>query len=241
MKKWVLAVACLVLFMLIIVFAGLWNLGALIKKAVNSYGPGIINAEVHVAGVQTFLLSGEARLSNFYLGNPAGFKTPHALKAPSLTVDLNEASLFGNTIVIEKIELIRPEINYEKTKGTDNFKQLMKNSNGAESKAGKADKEIKGQGGKRLVIRNFIIRDAELTLALSGRIGHRVSARIQDIHLKNIGEEEGGLPPSAAFKILLSGIYSNITTPQNIIEELSRSTGRELKNASDTIKKLFYQ
>lgn len=240
MKKWVIIAACLVLcIIIIIVFAGFWNLGALIKKAVNSYGPGIINAEVHVDGVQTVFLSGEARLSNFYLGNPAGFKTPHALKAPSVYVDLNEASLLGNIIIIEKIELIRPEINYEKIKGTDNFKQLMKNVNNSKSKTRTADKGVKEKGGKRLIIRHVIFRDAEVTLALSGLIGHRVSARIRDIHLKDIGKEEGGLPPSEAFKLLLSALYGDITAPKNIIEDLSRKTGREMKNTSDTIKKLF--
>ena len=239
MKKWVLTVACLVLCIIIIVFAGLWNLGTLIKRAINTYGPDMINAEVHVEGVQTVFLSGEAHLSNFYLGNPEGFKTPHTLKAASVYVDLNEASLLGNTIVIEKIELIHPEINYEKTKGTDNFKQLMKNVNGSESKPVKADKVVKEKEGKRLIIRDVIFRDAEVTLSLSGLIGHRVSARIQDIHLQDIGEQEGGLPPSEAFKVLLSALYSDITAPKNIIEDLSRKTGREIKNPSDTIKKLF--
>jgi hypothetical protein len=226
---------------MIIVFAGLWNLGTLIKKAINNYGPDIINAEVHIGGVQTVLLSGEVHLSDFYLGNPEGFTTPHALKAPSIYVDLNEASLLGNTIVIEKIELIRPEINYEKVRGTDNFKQLIENVKDSENKTGKADKAVKEKEGKRLIIRDVIFRDAGVTLTLSGLTGHRVSARIRDIHLKDIGDEEGGLPPSEAFKILLSALYGDITAPKNIIEDLSRKTGRELKNASKNLKKLFNQ
>lgn len=241
MKRWFLILGCLSLCMIIIVFAGLWNLGALIKKAINTYGPGIINAEVHVGGVQTVLLRGEARLSDFYLGNPPGFTTPHALKAPSVYVDLDQASLVGSTIVIEKIELIRPEINYEKIKGTDNFKQLIKNSNGSPDRQGKGETGTEGKGRKRLIIRDVIFRDAQVTLALSGRIGHRVSARIKDIHLTDIGEQEGGLPPSDAFKILLSALYRDITAPKTIIEDMSRKTGRELKDVSDTIKKLFSQ
>jgi uncharacterized protein involved in outer membrane biogenesis len=239
MKKWTIAAACLFLCIIIILSAALWNLGTLIKKAINNYGPGIINAEVHVEGVQTVLLSGEVRLSDFYLGNPAGFKTPHALKAPSVYVDLNEASLIRSTVVIEKIELIGPEINYEKIKGTDNFKQLIKNINGSPGRRGKEDKGVTEHGGKRLIIRDVIFRDAQVNFALSGLIEHRVSARIPNIHLKNIGDEEGGLPPSEAFKILLSALYRDITAPKNIIEDLSRKSGRELNNASDSIRKLF--
>ena len=138
--------------------------------------------------------------------------------------------------------MIRPEINYEKIKGTDNFKQLIKNSNGSPGRQGKGETGAKEKGGgKRLIIRDVIFRDAEVTLALSGTIGHRVSARIKDIHLKDIGEQEGGLPPSDAFKILLSALYSDITAPKTIIEDMSRKTGRELKDVSKTIKKLFSQ
>jgi hypothetical protein len=186
-------------------------------------------------------MRGEVRLADFYLGNPSGFTTPHALKAPSVYVDVDEASLVGNTIVIEKIELIRPEINYEKIKGTDNFKQLINNINGSPGRQGKGKTGSREKGGKRLIIRDMIFRDAEVTLALSGRIGHRVSARIKDIHLTDIGEQEGGLPPSDAFKILLSALYSDITAPKTIIEDMSRKTGRELKDVSDNIKKLFSQ
>jgi hypothetical protein len=239
MKRWFIMLGCLCFCIIIILFAGLWNLGALIKKAINTYGTGIINAEVHVEGVQTDLSRGEVRLSDFYLGNPSGFTTPHALKAPSVYVDLNEASLVGNIMVIEKIELLRPEINYEKIKGTDNFKQLIKNSNGSPDRQGSGETGTKGKGGKRLIIRDVIFRDAQVTLALSGPIGHRVSARIKDIHLTDIGEQEGGLPPSDAFKMLLSALYSDITAPKTIIEDMSRKTGREPKDVSDNLKKLF--
>ncbi len=241
MKKWMLAAVGLAFCILLIVFAGLWNLGVLLKKSINTYGTGIINGEVHVEGVQTVLSRGEFRLSGFYLGNPPGFTTPHALKAPSVSVDLNETSLIGNVIVIEKIELIRPEINYEKIKGTDNFKQLIKNSNGSPDgqEKGKGKTGAKPKGGYRLIIRDVIFRDAQVTLTLSGPTGHRVSARIKDIHLTDIGEQEGGLPPSDAFKILLSALYSDITAPKTIIEDMSRKTGRELKGVSDNLKKLF--
>jgi hypothetical protein len=239
MKKYAVAVACLFFCITIILSVALWNVGYLIRKAINTYGTGIINAEVHVEGVQTALLGGKVRLSDFYLGNPSEFTTPHALKAPSVYVDLNAASLVGNIMVIEKIELICPEINYEKIKGTDNFKQLIKNSNGSSSRQGKGKTGTKGKGGKRLIIRDVIFRDAQVTLALSGTVGHRVSARIKDIHLTDIGEQEGGLPPSDAFKMLLSALYSDITAPKTIIEDMSRKTGREPKDVSDNLKKLF--
>ena len=254
MKKWALIATCLIFCIIILlVFAGLWNLGPLIKKAVNTYGPGITGTQVHVESVRTSLFTGEARLTNFTLGNPAGFKSPHALKVASLYCALNEESLAGNTIVINKIELIHPEINYEKVNRTDNFKQLLKNIKGsAGNQASSSDQEVKAEGSRRLIIKNVIIRDAELTIAISSLVSQSLSARLGDIHLKDIGEKEGGLPPSEAFNIILSALYGGITSSAltNILsnelkatgttlEELGRSTTRDLKDASNSLKKLL--
>ena len=224
MKKWLIIAACVVFAVMIIALATLWNLGALIKKTVNTYGPSLTQATVHVEGVRVLLFTGEAQLSNFYLGNPEGFKKPYALKAAAIHLDLNEASLVGNTIIIDKIELIQPEINYEKVWGKDNFKQLLKNVRGYESKPPTADRPAAEKEGKKLIIRDVFIRDAEVTLAISAAAGHKISARLQDIHLKGIGEKEDGLPPSEAFKIVLSELYEGITSPA-----LVRLFNKELK------------
>ncbi len=240
MKKWVIITSCVVFTVMIISLAGLWNLGALIKKTINTYGPSLTQATVHVEGVRVLLFTGEAHLSNFYLGNPEGFKSPHALKAPSIHLDLNEASLVGNTIVIDKIELIRPEINCEKVWGKDNFKQLLKNVRSYDSKPPTANRPAADKEGKKLIIRDLFIRDAEVTLAISAAVGHKISARLQDIHLTDIGEKEGGLPPSEAFKIVLSELYEGITSPalvrllnkelkENVIEDAGKKPPAALK------------
>lgn len=250
MKKWVIIASCVVFAVMIISLAGLWNLGVLIKKTINTYGPSLTQAMVHVEGVRVYLFTGEAHLSNFYLGNPEGFKTPHALKAPSIHLDLNEASLVGNTIVIDKIELIRPEINYEKVWGKDNFKQLLKNVRSYDSTPPTANRPSADKEGKKLIIRDLFIRDAEVTLAISAAVGHKISAQLQDMHLTDIGEKEGGLPPSEAFKIVLSELYEGITSPalvrllnkelkETVIEDAGKKTSSGLKDASDKIKDLF--
>lgn len=249
MKKRAIIAACLVFAVIMMVLAGLWNLGALIKKTINTYGPSLTQAMVHVESVRVLLFTGEAHLSDFSLGNPGGFKTPYALKASSILLDLNEASLVGTTIVIDKIELIQPEINYEKVWGKDNFKQLIKNVRSYESKPPTADRPAADKEGKKLIIRDVFIRDAEVTIAISAEVGHKISARLQDMHLTDIGEKEGGLPPSEAFKIVLSQLYEGITSPalvrllnkelqETVIEDVGKATSSGLKDASDTTKDL---
>ncbi len=53
------------------------------------------------------------------------------MKVWSIYVDIDEGSLMKNPIVINEIEIVAPEITYEKIKGSDNFQRLLKNIQGS--------------------------------------------------------------------------------------------------------------
>ena len=126
MKKWIyIGIGTIVVVIAILIF-GLSNLGPIIKRAVNSYGPQITKTELHVADVGVSIFSGEAKIKRFFLGNPSGFKTPSAMKVGSVLVNVDEKSLTSNTIVIDRIEVISPEITYEKKGNIDNFNTILK-------------------------------------------------------------------------------------------------------------------
>ena len=75
MKKWIfIAGGAIVVLIIILVVAGLSNLGPMIKMAVNTYAPKITKTEVHLADVDISIFSGKAALKNFSIGNPGGFK-----------------------------------------------------------------------------------------------------------------------------------------------------------------------
>ena len=127
MKKWIyIGIGTIVVVIAILIF-GLSNLGPIIKRAVNSYGPQITKTELHVADVGVSIFSGEAKIKRFFLGNPSGFKTPSAMKVGSVLVNVDEKSLTSDTIVIDRIEVITPEITYEKMGEIDNFNTILKN------------------------------------------------------------------------------------------------------------------
>jgi len=59
MKKWIyIGIGAIVVVVAIIIF-GLSNLGPIIKRAVNSYGPEITKTELHVDDVGVSIFSGE--------------------------------------------------------------------------------------------------------------------------------------------------------------------------------------
>jgi uncharacterized protein involved in outer membrane biogenesis len=216
MKKWILIGACAVLVIIIvIVVLGLSNLGPIIKSAVNTYGPNITKTEVKIGDVNISIFSAEANLKDFFLGNPKGFKSSQAMRVGSIHVNVDEKSLTSDTIVIDKIEVIRPDITYEKARGTDNFQQILNNVKGSSQKAKTSKKEPAKEGeGKKLIITDFIVKQGKVDLTVSVGVTEKtISASLPDIHLRDLGKEKGGATPEEIFEKVFAALYKNITSP----------------------------
>jgi uncharacterized protein involved in outer membrane biogenesis len=216
MKKWILIGACAVLvIVVVIVVLGLSNLGPIIKRAVNTYGPNITKTEVKLGDVNISIFSAEANLKDFFLGNPKGFKSPQAMRVGSIHVNLDEKSLTSDTIVIDKIEVIRPDITYEKVRGTDNFQTILNNVRGSSKQATTSKKEpAKEKEGKKLIIKDFIVKQGKVDLTVSAGVTEKtISASLPDIHLKDLGKEKGGATPEEVFEEVFASLYKKITSP----------------------------
>jgi hypothetical protein len=251
MKKWIfIGIGAIVVVIAIIIF-GLSNLGPIIKQAVNSYGPKITKTELHVDDVGVSIFSAEAKIKRFFLGNPTGFKTPSAMKIGSVLVNVDEKSLTSNTIVVDRIEVITPEITYERIGKNDNFNAILKNiTKASDSKTSSKQESEKEGAGKKLIIRNFIVKDGKVNLDLSVygiKDKQKISATLPNIHLKDIGKKENGASPAEAFKEIFEALYGTITSPavtDLLNKELSSrgvnldSLGKDaIKNLGDTVGK----
>jgi uncharacterized protein involved in outer membrane biogenesis len=216
MKKWILiggGVIVLIVIAGIILLAS--NLGPMIKTAVNTYGPDITKTDVRLGEVGISLFSAQAEIKDFLLGNPRGFNSPHAIKVGSIIVDVDEKSLTGDTIIIDRIEVVAPDISYEKSGRSDNFQTILSNVNKtigtAEKKAGKKSGEK--EPGKKLLIRDFVVKDGQVNLSMALLAGQTISANLPDIHLKNIGNKKGGASPAEAFDEIFKALYAQINSP----------------------------
>ncbi|MGA9175929.1 MAG: hypothetical protein WBZ05_01680 [Desulfobacterales bacterium] len=245
MKKWIyIGIGAIVVVIAIIIF-GLSNLGPIIKQAVNSYGPKITKTKLHVDDVGISIFSGEAKIKQFFLGNPAGFKTPSAMKVGSVLVNVDEKSLTSNTIIIDRIEVITPEITYEKIGKNDNFNAILKNiTKTSDSQKRSKETSEKEGAGKKLIIRNFIVKDGKVNLDLSVygiKDKQQISVPLPNIHLKDIGTKKNGASPSEAFKEIFAALYGKITSPAvtDVLNKQLTSIGVNLDSlGEDAIKKL---
>ena len=217
MKKWILiGGGVLVAAVIILLLVGVSNIGPIIKKAVNTYGPNITKTQVKLGDVDVSLFSTEAKLKDFILGNPEGFKSPRAMSVKSIHLNVDEKSLAKDTIIIDKVEVVAPEITYEKTRGTDNFQTIMINIKkyvGAEKTVEPSTEKGKKGEDKKILIKDFIVRNGKVNLAMAVLAKKTVSADLPDIHLKNVGQKKGGASPAEAFKEIIDALYTNIKSP----------------------------
>jgi hypothetical protein len=206
------------------------------------------------------IFSAEAKLKKFFLGNPTGFKSPSAMKVGSVYVDVDEGSLTKDTIIIKKIEVVGPEITYEKRGKTDNFKSILNNvqknvPKGEPAKKEPAKKEPAKEGpGKQLIINDFILKNGKVNLAVEmpgGVLGDQeIKADLPDIHLKDIGKKKGGASPAEVAKEIFAALYGKITSPNVMgalndqlkklggvgVETIEKTAKEGLKGATDVVK-----
>jgi len=237
-KKWIFIIGgSIVILVVIALIVGVSNIGPLIKKAVNTYGPEITGTEVHLGDVKVSLFSGEAKLKNFYLGNPAGFKSRKAMTMESIYVNLNEKSLAGDTISIEKVEIEAPVITYEKTGHGDNLRTILNNVKrkaGTTSGRGAAKSPQNKGKGKKLLIKDLVIKGGKVSLTLFGLGGkNSLSVDIPDIHLKNVGKGDKGAVPAEVLEQVLEALYKKVTS-----RAVKTTFNEQLKALSPQLKEL---
>ncbi len=254
MKKWILigcGVFLVVVIAVVIMVAS--NLGPMIKTAVNTYAPDITKTRVSLGEVDISIFSAKAEIKDFFLGNPKGFKSPHAIKVGSIYVDVDEKSITGDTIIIDRIEVVAPDINYEKSGRTDNFRTILNNVKKAVGAGKKAAKQQPGKegAGKKILIRNFVVKEGtvNLTMALLGN--QTISAILPDIHLKGIGKKKGGASPAEAFDEVFKALYAQINSPDvthtlnqglkafgTSFEALGKDPSKELQKTQERLKSI---
>jgi hypothetical protein len=251
MKKILIIAGIIIVAIIILLMVGVSNLGPMIKTAVNSYGPEITQTDVRLSDVSVSIFTGEAKIKSLFLGNPKGFKSSEALKVGAVYVDVDEGTVTGNPIVINKIEVAAPEITYE-TKGTgDNFRTILRNvkKRAAAGKTSKKKTEGKSDSGKKLIINEVIIRDGQVNLAATALAGQGVSAILPEIRLKDVGKKKNGVTPEEAIEIILGAIYANIKSPavtdtlnkglKKLGPGLTSEDKKGIESATDTVKGLF--
>jgi hypothetical protein len=86
-----------------------------------------------------------------------------------------------------------------------------------------------------MVIREFLVREGQVNLAVSGLKDRQVKAALPEIRLQNIGGEKQGVVPAEAARLMVAALYEKIASSQ-VREELNRQLqelGGEARQAGE--------
>ncbi|MBI1174990.1 MAG: hypothetical protein GC139_06960 [Sideroxydans sp.] len=178
-------------------------MGRLVKLAVEKFGPEMTQAKVVVGKVEIATTDGKGRITNLLLGNPAGFKTDYALKADTVDVELEPASVARKVVVIHKILIDAPAIIYEKGDHGTNFDAIQHNVE-KYLRVGDSKEKPAGGSGKKMIIDTFIIRNPKVNY------NGTIDLSLPDIELHNIGKKSGGATSAQVTKAIITELNAKL-------------------------------
>lgn len=206
MGRIVAAVAALAVVAL--VAAGVWlylSLDHVVKRAIEKYVPEILQATVELDEVKLSPADGAGTLRGLRIGNPKGFRAPHAATVGTIALAIDPTTVVKDVVLVRRIAVERPSITYEPGAKGGNFDVLQRNVERYVGAGGDA------KGGRRLIVESLIIRGARVTYAPQvGRGTATISFDLPDIQLRDVGKSRGGVTPGELAKIIVDALAARI-------------------------------
>ena len=162
---------------------------ALIKRAIERFGPELTGVSVKVGRVKLEPLDGTGAIRGLAVGNPQGYKAPQALALGEVRLAVDPASLASEVIHVREISLEAPSITYERGPGGDTLTAIQKHiesalpKSGPEKGDGKAEKKAKE---RRFIIDRVQVRKARVSY------GGSLNVDVPDLTLRDLGKKSGG-------------------------------------------------
>jgi uncharacterized protein involved in outer membrane biogenesis len=246
-------VIIVVLILLICVIAAI---NPIVKTAVPAIGSKVTGTEVKLGDCDISVLRGSLELKDLSIGNPEGYNTPTMMSVGKIYVKVNLFSVLSDTIQVNKVEIVDPEITYEVGLGNSNVGTLLEHlSKPAEPEAeeAKPEEETKQaeveeepaakEGGKKVVIDEVVVSGGSVHLSAKLMQGTALPIPLPTITLNDIGkaedenaEDEGVSIAEATGDILKSICTSAVDVAGKAwegIKDLGKATGKAIGNAVD--------
>lgn len=232
--------ATIILLAIVLVIVVLANLDRGIKTAVETIGPELTGSEVNLDSVDLRLTDAKGSFSGLRVGNPQGFAAADAFKLGLISFAMDAESLASDTIVIDSLRIVAPEITMERAGGRSNLDQIKANIVqylGAETDQGGTDAE-----GKKFIIRDLRITDAVVHYAILG--GKGLDLELPDLRLTDIGasaEGDGVSGAEAAAEIITAivGAAGKAASQSAAIKDMGKSLEDQVKEKASALKGLF--
>lgn len=241
MKRW--AIGLLVVLALAggAVYWFVNSLDFVVKTAIERFGPDIVGVAVQVREVAISTTDGRGTLRGIEIANPPGYSSPTALRAATVEVGLEPASLGRDVVVIRDILVDGPEISYELKGGTNNIETIRRN---IEAYVKRAGVEPDGPGGaqdrapgRRYAIGRITLRGARVTMTNPLLKGGGLVFDLPDVDLREVGTRTGGVTAAQAASLVTNALLSRIA--QRVLTNLDALKKGGVEGAIDALRGLI--
>ena len=211
------------------------SLNGAIKKGVETFGPQVAKVPVTLEGVNLSLLSGSGGIKGLVIGNPEGYKTPHAMSLGLASVSVSPGSILSDKIVVKSIRIEAPQITIEIGPGGINLQRIQENlesyAGGSSTDKTKPTEEkapAESKPGKKLQVDEVIISGGKVTLGAAALGGKLIEAPLPEIRMSNLGQGPEGITGAELGKQILSQI--NQGAIKTYTDSLAKAGEEALKN-----------
>lgn len=230
-------VAGVVVVLVLLAAGAFWwlhgNAEELIRQTIEREGSRLTGAPVSVASVSLSASDGRGEIRDLTLGNPPGFRTPHALRVDRIELELAPLTLAQSVVRVRRIAVVAPDVVYERGESLTNFDTIARNVSAA---LGPADKQA--APGKKLIVEHVDLTGARAQASAALMGGKTVTIALPDIHLKDIGKDKGGVTPGELSQIIAGAMQRKLSGAYSFDQAL-KATGAALGKAGSAIKGLF--
>ena len=175
---------------IVVVVAALWwvyaTRDALIKRAIETFGPQLTGVSVNVHSVSLEPIEGRGTIKGLEVGNPKGFKAPRALSLGELRLAVEPATLASDVVHINELSLEAPSITYERGPGGDNLTAIQTHIESQLPRSPSENKHPRQGPQRRFIVDHVQVRKAKVSY------GGAVSVDVPDVQLRDLGRKSGG-------------------------------------------------
>ena len=210
------------------------------RVAIEHYAPQVLGASVKVRGIDISAVDGRGALRGLDIGNPGGFDAAYAARVGEIRVALDPATATAAVVHIRSLTVSAPAITYERSDHGTNLEAIQKNIRRYIDQSGgpSGSRPAEAKHGKRkFVIDHLAIEGGRVTMTSPGLRGQGIDFNLPDIHLRNVGEREGGLTASEVGNVVAGELQARIA--QRVLTNLDLLRKGGVGGAIDALKGLL--
>ncbi|MEJ2565938.1 MAG: hypothetical protein P8141_08225 [Gammaproteobacteria bacterium] len=204
MRKLLIVLGVIIVLIAITIYTVIGNLDAIAKNAIEHFGSEVTQTAVRVKKVHIDLTKGAGAIYGLTVANPTGFSGKPVLSLGEASVKFDLKALSKDLIVIERLTVNKPEVNYEMdAKRQGNLNQLYNNiSKSMPSGGGRTTGSGQAEAGPKLLIRKLDFSSGAISALIVPLNNKTYPAKLPAIHMTNLGAPKGATGGEIAKEVL---------------------------------------